>query len=275
LTTTKTATASAPGTPVESLGHWVLGRGASVGGAVDFVGATLLGIGRLVRSPSPDARRRLIAALRDAGLGSLPIVALMGLVAGLVLTLLGSKELSKLGVETGIPRLVGIVILREIGVLIVGIALAGRVASAYAAELAAAHANGETDGLRRSGLDPLDTQVAPRVLALVLAAPVLLAYANTMAVGGSLLYNAGSLGSAREHAAAMLSALTLKHTIAAFVKALAFGFAVGCAGCYYGLRSSGTTLATGRAVSRAVVAAVLGVGVAETALIFVFKWIRF
>jgi phospholipid/cholesterol/gamma-HCH transport system permease protein len=257
------------------MGHWVLSRGASAGRAVDFVGATLLGMGRLFRSASPEARRRLVAALRDAGLGSLPIVALMGFVAGLVLTLIGSKELGKLGVETGIPRLVGIVILREIGVLVVGIALAGRVASAYAAELAAANANGETDALRRSGLDPIDTQVAPRVLALVLAAPVLLAYANTMAVGGSLLHGAASLGSAREHAAAMLSALTLKHTMAAFVKAVAFGFAVSCAGCYYGLRSSGTTLSAGRAASRAVVVAVLGVGVAETALIFVFKWIRF
>ena len=246
-----------------------------MGVSVDFLGATLLGIGRLVRSRYPQARSRLVAALRDAGLGSLPITTLMGLVAGLVLTLIGSKELSKLGVETGIPRLVGIVVLREIGVLIVGIALAGRVASAYAAELAAANANGETDELRRSGLDPLDVLVAPRVLALVLAAPVLLAYANTMAVAGSLLYGAVSLGSAREHAAAMLSGLTLKHALAGFVKACAFGFAVACAGCYQGLRCSGAPSAIGPAVSRAVVAAVLGVGVAETALIFVFKWFTF
>ena len=274
LSTTKTA-GSPPGSIVTSIGHWVLGHGTSVGRTVDFLGATLLGIGRLVRSRSPQARRRLVAALRDAGLGSLPIVTLMGFVAGFVLTLIGSKELGKLGVETGIPRLVGLVILREIGVLVVGVALAGRVASAYAAELAAANANGETEELRRSGLDPLDVQVAPRALALVLAAPVLLAYANTMAVGGSLLHGAASLGSARDHADAMLSALTLKHTLAGFVKACAFGFAVACAGCYHGLRCSGTPDAIGRAVSRAVVAAVLGVGVAETALIFVFKWIRF
>ncbi len=253
----------------------MLDRGRAVGRTVDFLGATLLGIGRLARARSPEAGGRLVAALREAGLGSLPIVALMGLVAGLVATLIGSKELSKLGIEIGIPRLVGIVILREIGVLIVGIALAGRVASAYAAELATANANGETAGLRRSGLDPMDVHVAPRALALVLAAPVLLAYANTMAIGGSLLYGAASLGSAQEHAAAMLSALTLKHTIAGFVKAMAFGFAAACAGCYYGLRSSGTTSSTGKAVGRAVVAAVLGVGIAETALIFVFKWIRF
>lgn len=270
----KALASAPPGSIVESIGRRLLARGAAAGQAVDFLGATLLGIARLCRRPSPQARQRLVAALRDAGLGSLPIIALMGFVAGLVLTLLGTKELGKLGVETGIPRLVGSVVLREIGVLVVGIALAGRVASAYAAELAAANANGETDALRRSGLDPVDVQVAPRVFALALAAPVLLAYANTMAVFGSLLYDASSVASAREHAAAMLSALTPKHTIAGLVKAIAFGFAVACAGCHHGLRGSGTTSASGRAASRAVVLAVLLVGVAETALIFVFKWIR-
>ena len=86
----------------------MLDRGRAVGRTVDFLGATLLGIGRLARARSPEAGGRLVAALREAGLGSLPIVALMGLVAGLVATLIGSKELSKLGIEIGIPRLVGI-----------------------------------------------------------------------------------------------------------------------------------------------------------------------
>lgn len=261
--------------PVVLLGSWLLAGGAAVRAQVEFLGSALIGIGRLLRSAPLQARRQFVAALRGAGLGSLPIVALMGFVAGLVLTLLGAKELGKLGVQAGIPRLVGIVVLRELGVLITGIALAGRVASAYAAEIAAANANGEADELRASGLDPFGIQVAPRVAALVLAAPLLLAYANAMAVAGSLAYGATSLGSAREHAAAMLSALTLKHVIAGFVKASAFGFAVAWAGCYQGLRSGGSPEAIGRAVRRAVVAAVLGVGLAEVALIFAFKWIRF
>jgi phospholipid/cholesterol/gamma-HCH transport system permease protein len=275
LTTVNSEPSALPGSPVVSVGRWVLSRGRAVGAQVDFLGATLLGVGRLSRARPPEARHRLVAALRDAAMGSLPIVALIGFVAGLVLTLLGSKELGKIGVEAGIPRLVGIVVLRELGALITGIALAGRVASSYAAELAAANANGETDELRLSGLDPVAVQVAPRVLALVLAAPLLLAYANTMAVAGSLVYGATSLGSAPEHAAAMLSALGLKHAIAGLVKASAFGFVVAWAGCYHGLRSSGTPRAIGHAVRRAVVAAVLGVGLAEVALIFAFKWIKF
>jgi phospholipid/cholesterol/gamma-HCH transport system permease protein len=249
--------------------------GAFIASTVDFLGGTLVGIGRGAPFRVPQARVRLASALRLAGMGSLPIVAVIGLAAGLVLTLLGSKELGKIGVETGIPRLVGVVVLREIGVLIVGIALAGRVASSYAAELAAANATGETDALRRSGLHPLHVQVAPRVLALVLAAPLLLAYTNVMAVAGSVLYGAASLPAAREHATAMLSALTLKHVVAGFTKAIAFGFVAACAGCYQGLHGGGAPEAIGRPVRRAVVVAVLGVGLAEVALIFAFKWIRF
>jgi phospholipid/cholesterol/gamma-HCH transport system permease protein len=272
--TTKTSASAVSTSPVVSLGSSVVALGASVGGMVDFLGATLVGIGRRAPFRTPEARERLASAVRFAGMGSLPIVALMGLAAGFVLTLLGSKELGKLGVETGIPRLVGVVVLREIAVLIVGIALAGRVASSYAAELAAANAAGETDALRRAGLDPVAIQVAPRVLALVLAAPLLLAYTNVMAVAGSLLYGATSLPTAREHAAAMLSALSLKHAIAGFSKAIAFGFVVACAGCYHGLHGGGTPAAIGAPVRRAVVLAVIGVGLAEVALILAFKWMR-
>ena len=270
----KSPAAAVPSSRVVSLGSSLLALRASLGSMVDVLGATLVAIGRRAPFRTQQARTRLASALRFAGMGSLPIVALMGLTAGFVLTLLGSKELAKIGVETGIPRLVGVVVLREIAVLIVGIALAGRVASSYAAELAAANATGETDELCRAGLGPVDVQVAPRVLALVLAAPLLLAYTNVMAVAGSLLYGATSLPSAREHTAAMLSALTLKHVIAGFVKATAFGFVVACAGCYQGLHGSGAPEAIGGPVRRAVVAAVLGVGLAEVALILAFKWIR-
>jgi phospholipid/cholesterol/gamma-HCH transport system permease protein len=261
------------GPSIGALGSWLLDRGRSLGDRVDFLGATLLACHRLVRDRPLQERRRLLTVFLEAGVGSLPILALMGWTAGFVLTLIGSKELGKLGVETGIPRLVGIVVLREIGCLIVGIALAGRVASSYAAELAALRRDGGT-GLRLSD-ELMQLEVAPRVLALVAAAPLLLAYTNAMAVVGGMLYGTGSLISAREQASAMLSALALRHVAAAFSKATAFGFVVALSGCYHGLRGGGTPEEIGRPVRRAVVGAVIGVGVAEVALIFAFKWLRF
>jgi ABC-type transporter Mla maintaining outer membrane lipid asymmetry permease subunit MlaE len=96
-----------------------------------------------------------------------------------------------------------------------------------------------------------------------------------MAVVGCMLYGTASPISAREQAIAMVSALTLKHVVSALVKATAFGWAAAMAGCYHGLRGSGTPDAIGLPVRRAVVEAVIGVGVAEVALIFAFKWLRF
>jgi phospholipid/cholesterol/gamma-HCH transport system permease protein len=237
--------------------------GRGVADRVEFLGAALIGLRRLLRRGPAPVAELLARPLREAGAESLPIVALIGFVAGLVLTLLGAKELAKIGVDVAVPRLVGIVVLREIGPLIVGIALAGRVAPSFAAELAAS----SEERRRRAAPDDFAVEVAPRVLALVLAGPVLLAYANAMAVAGAAAYGAD--------AAAVLSALTPKHVIAGFTKAAAFGFAAAFVGCYHGLRASAAPRAVAGAVRRSVVAAVIGVGVAETALIFAFKWIRF
>lgn len=235
---------------------------------VDFLGATLIGVARLLHGGTATARARFSAAFRSAGVGSLPIVGLLGFAAGLVLTLLGTKELGKIGVDVGVPRLVGIVVLREIGALIAGIALAGRVASSYAAEIALA--KGSSD----EGVELVDAQVAPRVLALLIAGPLLVAYADALAIVGSALYSAKSLGAATEHVQSMLSALNLKHVVSVITKATAFAFVAALCGCSEGLRAAPGPEPVGRAVRRAVVASVIGVGLAEVLLIFVFKWIR-
>ena len=136
-----------------------------------------------------------------------------------MLTLLGLKELGKVGVEGMAPRVVGIVLLREIGPLITGIALAGRVASSVAAEIAAAKASGETAALRDRGQHPADVLVAPRVLALLLAGPLLVAYADALALVGSGLYASVAMGRPGWlHLADVWSGLTLKHAVAALAK---------------------------------------------------------
>jgi phospholipid/cholesterol/gamma-HCH transport system permease protein len=144
-----------------------------------------------------------------------------------------------------------------------------------AAEIAVARASGEMAALRARGIHPADVVVAPRVLALVLAGPLLVAYADALALAGSGLYASLAMGRPGGlHLADVWSGLTLKHAVAALVKGAAFGFAVGFAGAHHGLRARGAA-DVGARVRDAVVSAVIGVGVAETLLIFVFKWIRF
>ena len=254
---------------------WASGRARGTVAAVDLLGATLVGLARLLRERRREGWAAFGLALQQYGLESLPIVGLIAFVGGLVLTLLGLKELGKAGVEGMAPRVVGIVLLREIGPLITGIALAGRVASSVAAETALANASGETAALRRRGLDPVGVLVAAGVLALLLAGPLLVAYADALALAGSGVY--ATLAMNRPgwlHVGDVWSGLTLKHAVAALVKGAGFGLVVGLAGAYHGLRA-GDARDVGARVRAAVVSAVVAVGVTETLLIFVFKWIRF
>jgi phospholipid/cholesterol/gamma-HCH transport system permease protein len=259
---------------IVGLGRWVSRQRQAVLAAVDLLGATLIGLVRLLRDRRPEASAAFALALQRYGLESLPVVGLIALTGGVVLTLLGLKELGKVGVEGMAPKVIGIVLLREIGPLITGIALAGRVASSVAAEIAVARASGETAALRDRGLPPADVLVAPRLLALLLAGPLLVAYADALALAGSWLYASFAMDRpGRLHIGDVWSGLTLKHAVAALAKGAAFGLVVGLAGAYHGLRARGAA-DVGARVRDAVVWAVIAVGVAETLLIFVFKWIR-
>ena len=263
-----------PGGRTVILGRWMIARWRSLLDRIDFLGATVIGLLRLVRGRTPGAPAVFTVALQQYGAGSLPIVGLIATGGGLVLTLLGLKELGKVGVEGIAPRVVGIVLLREIGPLITGIALAGRVASSCAAEIAEAKLSGETDALRASGQSPIDVLVAPRVLALLLAGPLLVAYADGLGLVGSWAFVKFAMGlSGWDHVTAVWSGLTLKHAVAALAKGAGFGLVVGLSGCFHGLRARGPA-ELGACVRAAVVSAVVAVAVAETALIFVFKWIR-
>ena len=214
-------------------------------------------------------------ALQRAGVETLPILALVAFASGAVLSLLATEQLGKLGAALLAPNLVAIVILRELGALTTGIALAGRLGSGLAAEIATMVAGREVDALRTVGVSPFDFLVAPRVLALMLMGPLLVVYANALGLLGSLFVGVGMsdvpVGIQIE---SVYSALTLKHAIAGLAKGATFGGVVGMVGCYSGLRSGKTPGSVGKAVEAAVVRAVLGVVLADVALTLLFKWVR-
>ena len=260
---------------IAEVGRWVTEQGRSLVHWLEFFGSTVRSLGRLAWSRRWPPGVRFSAALREAGVETLPVVALFAVASGGVLTLLASQQLDKLGAPALAPRLVGIVILRELGALMTGIAVAGRVAAAYAAEVALAVTGGEAEALREAGVEPLDALVAPRVLALTLMAPLLVAYANALAMLGGAAMGTGLSGlGAGQHLATSVSALTLKHAIAGLTKGAVFGFVAAVAGCRQGLRSGKSAAAVGRTVRDAVVSAVVAVALADVVLTFVFKWVR-
>jgi phospholipid/cholesterol/gamma-HCH transport system permease protein len=256
---------------VDAVGRYVMARGRALGRSVDFLGLTVIALFRLATGRSRASRRAFAVAFQESGVETLPIVAVMSAASGGVLSLLAAQQLDKLGAPVLAPKLTGIAILGELGALITGIAVAGRVASAYAAEIASRRATGADAPV---SVETFEALVMPRVFGLVLSVPLLVTYANTCAILGGTAVAAGLLGSTvRQHFDGMVSALTIALGVAGLVKGAVFGLVAALAGCYYGLHAETGPGGIGRAVRRAVVSAVVGVAVADVALTFVLKWV--
>ena len=127
---TASSGASRPLGHVDAVGRYVMGRGRALARAVDFLGLTVIALFRLATGRSRASRRAFAVAFQESGVETLPVVAVMSAASGGVLSLLAAQQLDKLGAPMLAPKLTGIAILSELGALITGIAVAGRVASA-------------------------------------------------------------------------------------------------------------------------------------------------
>jgi phospholipid/cholesterol/gamma-HCH transport system permease protein len=271
------ATAAPEPEPVlaDVLGERVLAETGALLTRIEFVGDTTLATLRTLTGRNRRLRSTFFLQLQRAGVQTLPVVALMGFAIGAVLTLVAAGQFEKVGATPLVARVVAIAVLREMGSLMVGIAIAGRLGSAFAAELATMVANQEVDALRLIGVDPFDYLVAPRVVAAAVAGVLLVLYANALGLVGGLVAGFGFAGlSAREYVDRSLAVLGYKHLFAGLIKGLFFGTVTALVACYEGLKSGRSAAAVGKTVSRAVVGAVVGVVLADAAITLVFKWVR-
>ena len=268
-------TALRPEPLTDLIGRWIIHWVRSLGEKVDFLGSTVLSSVRMLLGRTRRLRTRFLHLLQQAGVETLPVVALMGFAIGAVLALITTGQLEKFGATPLVARIVSIAVLREMGALMVGIAIAGRLGSAIAAEIASMVANREVDVLGVVGVDPFDYLVAPRVLALAIAGPLLVVYANALGLLGGLFVGVTAVGlPAQEYIERTRAVLTYRHMLAGLIKGLAFGVVTGLVASYYGLKSGRTAGAVGLAVRKAVVAAVVGVVVADATITLIFKWVR-
>ncbi len=153
-----------------------------------FFGLVCIAVLRAFREPARLRTVSVVAQMQRAGVSALPIVGLLSFLIGVVLTFQGADQLRRFGAEIFAVDLLGLGVLRELGVLLTAIIVAGRSGSAFTAELGAMQVNEEVDALRTLGLDPVDVLVLPRLFGLILALPLLTFYANFMALlGGALM----------------------------------------------------------------------------------------
>jgi phospholipid/cholesterol/gamma-HCH transport system permease protein len=190
------------------------------------------------------------------GFGSLVIVCLTGIFTGMVLALQASVELATLGATSYVGRLVSASAVRELGPVLTGLMVAGRVGSGIAAELGSMKVAEQVEALEAMGTDPLQKLVKPRVVACVVMLPILTVLTDVIAIFGGQLITVTSLHQpAATYWSSAFQALAIEDIFTGLAKPLVFGAIIALLACYNGLRASGGTVGVGRATTGTVVAA--------------------
>jgi len=218
---------------------------------------------RAIFSP-PFYVRDIIEQFESIGFGSLTVVVLAGFFTGAVLALQTGITLDQFGARPFVGRLVSASMVKELGPVLTGLMLAGRIGSGIAAELGSMVVTDQINALRTLGSDPVRKLVVPRVLAGFFMAPVLTVIANTVGVLGgwiiavTQLRVAGSL-----YWSSVVEGLYLDDAWMGLIKPFCLGYAIVTIGCHVGLRATGGTQGVGRATTNAVVASSVAVIVVD------------
>jgi len=219
-----------------------------------FLGHLMTTFVRIISQPWRFRPTSFIHHLDHAGFRAVPIIALICLLIGAVVMQQGVIQLRSYGAETFAVNMVGILSLREVGVLLTAIMVAGRSGSAFTAEIGSMKMREEIDAMRTLGIDPMETLVAPRVLALIVVLPLLTFIGDMMClVGGGLMAKVMLGLDSATYLDALRSSLDMRHFAAGMVKAPFAALIIGLVGCLEGLKVTGSAESLGSHVTSAVV----------------------
>ena len=219
-----------------------------------FIGLILQTLARNLFRPKQWRITPMVAHIEQIGLNAAPIVVLLTFMVGAVVAFLGATVLANFGAGIFTVDLVAFSFLREFGVLLTAILLAGRTASAFTAQIGSMKANEEIDAIRTLGLDPMDLLVLPRVLALLIALPLLTFLAMMAGILGGAVVCVVSLGISPDMFISLLhSDIGVQHFLVGMVKAPFFAFLIAAVGCLEGFKVSGSAESVGEHTTSSVV----------------------
>ena len=239
----------------QSVGRVLFGFFAYVGSLCLFTLKTLSHILRPPFYPSQLGRQFF-----EVGYLSLPVVGLTAIFTGMVLALQSYSGFSRFSAESAIATVVVLSITRELGPVLAGLMVAGRVGAAIAAEIGTMRVTEQVDALTTLGTNPFKYLVAPRVLACTITLPLLVLCADAIGVLGGYLVSIHKLGfNAALYLDQTFKYLEAEDVISGLIKAGVFGFMIGLLGCYQGYRSRGGAQGVGQATTSAVVSSSISI----------------
>lgn len=219
-----------------------------------FLGMSLAALVLILPRPTQWPITATIHHMQQTGLNALPLVALLSFLVGAVVAFLGATVLRDFGAELFVVDLITFAFLREFGVLLTAILLAGRTASAFTAQIGTMKSREEIDAIRTLGLDPVVLLVLPRLVALLIMLPVLTVAAMLAGLLGGLTVSVISLDIPAELFLSRIEeTIALKHYLVGLIKAPLFAMVIALVGCLEGFKVAGTAQSVGERTTSAVV----------------------
>ncbi|MGL4727911.1 MAG: MlaE family ABC transporter permease [Bosea sp. (in: a-proteobacteria)] len=258
------------------VGEAVVNFGRDIAKGTSFLGEVVVATGRAISHPGQFRGPSLINQIEQIAFRGAPIIILISFLVGCIVAQQGIFQLQRFGATPFVVNLVGILVLRELGVLLTSIMVAGRSGSAFTAEIGSMKMREEIDALRVMGLDPVAVLVVPRMLALLIALPLLTFISSISALVGAGMVAWVYGGITPEIFLARLqSVVTVKHFSAGLIKAPFMALMIGLIASLEGLAVKGSAESLGQQVTSSVVKAIFMVIVVDGLFAMFFAAIRF
>jgi phospholipid/cholesterol/gamma-HCH transport system permease protein len=237
--------------PLAALGRMTLALLALIGAVTSFAAQAIAQGCR-----PPYYRQQILRQMMDIGYYSLPVVGLTAIFTGMVLALQSYTGFARFSAESAIPQVVVVSLTRELGPVLAGLMVAGRVGAAMAAEIGTMRVTEQIDALTTLSTNPFRYLVAPRLLAAMVTLPLLVLVADLIGILGGYLVAVYKLDfNDLTYLKNTLDYLQVQDVLSGVVKAAVFGFLIALMGCYHGYHSRGGAQGVGAATTSAVVSA--------------------
>ncbi len=228
---------------------------------IGFIGEITWAMITSLKNPGRIRWAETLVIAERAGVDALPIVALISFIVGLVMAFQAAIPMKMFGAEIYVANLIGIATVRELGPLMTAIVLAGRSASAFAAEIGTMKINEELDALTVMGMDPVKFLILPRVIASTLITPLLTIFANLVGIAGGAVVIVSLGYPPIAYYNQVVNFVTWQDFTGGIVKCFVFGILIAATGCIRGYQTARGPAAVGEATTRAVVSSIILIAV--------------
>jgi phospholipid/cholesterol/gamma-HCH transport system permease protein len=267
-------TESPPTGIVEGVGSTSLKFAEDFSAVMAFLGDLVAALIHLFRHPREIRWGDVFFYMRRVGAEGLPIVGLISVLIGLIIAFMSSLQLKQFGANVYVASLVAVAIVRELGPIMTAILVAGRSASAFAAEIGTMRVHDEVDALVTMGFDPIRFLVVPKLIATLIVLPLLTLYADLFGILGGMVVGVAGLDlTAYTYLQTSRRAVTVFYLNASLVKAAVFACIIAWIGCQRGFQVRGGVEEVGAATTSAVVTSILLIVVADSAFAVVLHYI--